>query len=72
MNVRLVRGLAALFFLLFVVAVTWPGMRPFNRTRPLVLGLPFSLFWIALWVFASFLVFLLVDRIESRAREGQE
>lgn len=72
MTVRRVRWLAALFFLLFVVAVTWPGMLPFNRIRPLVLGLPLSMFWIALWVFCSFLVFLMVDRIESRAREGDE
>jgi hypothetical protein len=72
MNVRRVRQLAGAFFLLFVVAATWPGMLPFNRIRPLVFGLPFSMFWIALWVFCSFLIFLLVDRIETRAREGDD
>ncbi|MBT8396432.1 MAG: DUF3311 domain-containing protein [Gemmatimonadetes bacterium] len=61
-----------LFFVLFVLAVTWPGMIPFNRIYPLVFGLPFSMFWIALWVFASFLVLLLVDRTEGRAREEDE
>jgi hypothetical protein len=63
---------AALFFILFAVAVTWPGMLPFNRIYPLVLGLPFSMFWIALWVFCSFLVLLLVDRIEGRNRKEGE
>lgn len=72
MNVRTVRRLATLFFVLFVLAVTWPGMVPFNRIHPLILGLPFSMFWIALWVFCSFLVFLLVDRVEGRAREEDD
>jgi len=72
MNVRWVRGGAGAFFLLFVLAVTWPGMLPFNRIRPQLLGLPFSMFWIALWVLGSFLVLLLVDRVESRARREDE
>jgi len=71
-NVRWVRRGAALFFLLFVLAVTWPGMLPFNRIHPLILGLPFSMFWIALWVFCSFLVLLLVDRVEAGARKEDE
>jgi len=72
LNVRWVRRGAALFFLLFVLAVTWPGMLPFNRIHPMVLGLPFSMFWIALWVFCSFLVLLVVDRVEGRNREGED
>ena len=71
-NVRLVRWATAIFFLLFVLAVTWPGMVPFNRIHPLVLGLPFSMFWIALWVFCSFLVLLIVDRVEGQARKGDD
>jgi len=67
-RLRWTRRGVALFFLLFVFAVTWPGMIPFNRIHPLVLGLPFSMFWIALWVFSSFLILVLVDRIEGRAR----
>lgn len=70
MTVRGVRWGASIFFVLFVLAVTWPGMLPFNRTNPKVLGLPFSMFWIALWVFMSFLVLLLVDRVEGRSRGG--
>ena len=71
MSVRWVRRGTAIFFVLFVLAVTWPGMLPFNRIQPLVLGLPFSMFWIALWVFCSFLVLLIVDRVEGRSR-GEE
>ena len=72
MSIRWVRRGAALFFFLFVLAVTWPGMLPFNRIYPLVLGLPFSMFWIAFWVFCSFLVLLLVDRVEGRDRGEDE
>lgn len=68
MSLRAARVGAALFFLLFVVAVTWPGMVPFNRIRPLVLGLPFSMVWIAFWVCLSFFVFILVDLVEGRNR----
>jgi hypothetical protein len=70
LSVRWVRRAAALFFLLFALAVTWPGMIPFNRIRPTILGLPFSMAWIALWVVLSFLLLLLVDWVEGRARKG--
>jgi hypothetical protein len=66
MSLRTARAGAAVFFLLFLVFVTWPGMTPFNRIHPLVFGLPFSMFWIALWVFLSFLVLVAVDRVEER------
>ena len=72
MSVRRVRWVTAAFFLAFVLAVTWPGMLPFNRIHPLVLGLPFSMFWIALWVFLSFLVLLLVDWVENKDRERED
>lgn len=61
-----------MFFLLFLLAVTWPGMIPGNRIFPLVLGLPFSMVWIASWVVLSFLVLLLLDREEGKARHPDE
>ena len=69
MRIRWARRGAAAFFLLFTVAVTWPGMLPFNRIRPWILGLPFSMAWIALWVVLSFLVLVGVDRAEERSRK---
>jgi hypothetical protein len=72
MTIRRVRVGAVIFLLLFAAAVTWPGMVPANRIEPLILGLPFSMVWIALWVVLSFLVLLLVDRLEGRARRGQD
>lgn len=64
--VRIVRIFAAAFLALFLVAVTWPGMVPFNRVRPLVLGLPFSKAWVALWLVLGILVLWLVDVVERR------
>jgi hypothetical protein len=72
MSVRWVRRGTALFFLLFVLAVTWPGMLHFNRIHPLVLGLPLSMFWIALWVVCSFLILLLVDVVEGKTRKADD
>jgi hypothetical protein len=69
---RLVSWGTAGFFLLFTAAVTWPGLIPFNRIQPTILGLPFTMAWIALWVVLSFVVLLLVDRLEGSSREGDE
>jgi hypothetical protein len=65
-SARTARVVAVVYFLSFAVAVTWPGMIPFNRIFPLVLGLPFSLFWIALWVTGGVLVLWLLDVAEKR------
>lgn len=65
MKVRAVRTLAAVFFLLYAVALTWPGMLPFNRIRPFVLGLPFSMFWAAAWIVGGMLVLWIVHRVEG-------
>lgn len=68
MSARTARIVAVVYFAAFAVAVTWPGMIPFNRIFPLVLGLPFSLFWIALWVTGAVFVLWLLDVAENRER----
>jgi hypothetical protein len=61
-----VRVLLGIFYFAFLFAVTWPGMLPFNRIEPRVLGLPFAFAWPALWVTASFFVLAALDRSEDR------
>jgi len=39
-----------------------------NRLRPTVLGLPFILFWIVLWVALTPLALFFADRLERRDR----
>ena len=68
MSLGVARGLTALFFVLMMVFTTWPGMVPFARVRPLILGLPFSFAWVAIWIVASILVLLGLDRVERRYR----
>ena len=53
---------AAVYIVLMAVAVTYPGLVPFNTIRPYVLGLPFAFFWPAAWVALSTLVFYFVQR----------
>jgi len=36
--------------LVFLLATTWPGAIVFNRVQPLILGLPFNLFFIAVLI----------------------
>ena len=45
---------ATLWFLLVAVGSTWPGFLPFNRIRPLVLGMPLSLFYLGALAVLSF------------------
>jgi hypothetical protein len=65
------RAGAALFFLAFAVGVTWPGVTPFNRVHPLVLGLPFNMAWVAFWIVGGALVLWGLDRVETRHRSGR-
>jgi hypothetical protein len=45
---------------------------PFNRVHPLVLGLPFNMAWMALWIVGGALVLWTLDRIEGRHRSGRD
>ena len=65
MSVGAARRLFVVYFTLYAAFLLYPGVLPFNRVRPLVLGLPFSFFWVVLWVALAFVVFLLVDRAET-------
>ncbi|MEO0883694.1 MAG: hypothetical protein AAFY34_13335 [Pseudomonadota bacterium] len=53
MSVRAVRWAVIAYMLLFLLATTWPGAMLFNHVQPLVLGLPFNLFVIALLIIGA-------------------
>ena len=57
--------LATLYFVAMAVAVTFPGVIPFNRIRPFVFGVPFVLVWYLAWVAGALLVFLALYRTED-------
>ena len=66
------RRFTAVFFGVFLIAVTWPGYLPANRMTPSVLGLPLSFAWPAMWVVAGFIVLVLLDRSETRREDEEE
>jgi uncharacterized protein DUF3311 len=47
------------------------GGIPFaNRVTPFVLGLPFILFWIVLWVALTSVIMLVIYRLDPANRDG--
>lgn len=70
MKGRVVPILAVAYFLAMLAFVTYPGYVPFDRIRPLVLGMPFSLFWQVAWISGSALVLGGVFLWERSARGG--
>lgn len=60
---RIAHITAAVYVVLMAIAVTYPGLLPFNTTRPYVLGLPFAFFWPAAWVAGATVVFYFVQRV---------
>ena len=60
---KLQHGLAALPFLGILVGIFFA-----NRTEPFVLGLPFALFWITLWVVLTAAIMALIYRLDHHGR----
>jgi Protein of unknown function (DUF3311) len=56
---KLQHGLAALPFLGILVGIFFA-----NRTEPFVLGLPFALFWVTLWVLLTAVIMAVVYRLD--------
>ncbi|MGD8866600.1 MAG: hypothetical protein PVI01_03205 [Gemmatimonadales bacterium] len=68
MKLRLVPVFGIAYFLAMAIFVTYPGYVPFDRIRPFVLGLPFSLFWQVMWICGAVLVLATVFFWEANAR----
>lgn len=67
-----VRWSTAAFFVLYSLAVTWPGAVPFNRVDPRFLGMPLSMTWTASWLVLAFVVLLVLDRHETAEEDRRE
>lgn len=72
MKLSTARTLAGAYLLTALVFVTWPGLVPFSKIEPLILGLPFSMAWIAMWVSGTVVMLFLLDRVEKRYRDDAE
>jgi hypothetical protein len=71
MSTRAARRLVIVAFILYSLVLTWPGVLPFNRIRPFVLGLPFNFFWVVLWVVIGGLALWAADRAYSKAADNE-
>lgn len=62
---RFYRGVLTFFILIFV-AMIWPVVTLFSHATPLILGLPFFLFYLSSLLVGSFLVLLWLFLWEER------
>ena len=54
-------------FLLFALAVMWPGALLVAGGGPLVFGLPRSLAWYIFWILVSLAALVVLDHFENRS-----
>ena len=66
----LIRRLALGFFLLYLLAVTWPAATLFRLPEPMVFGLPLSMAWPIAWLLMGWIVLLVVDHFDNKG-EGE-
>ncbi len=69
MSIRAVRLAISAYMVLFLLATTWPGATFFNSVTPLVFGLPFNLFFIAILIVGG--LAMLVGLYVSEQRSGE-
>ena len=72
MSVRGAQRLFVIYLLAMAVFLTYPGIAPFNRVRPFILGLPFNIVWVAAWVALGLVVLLVVDAAITRAERQEQ
>ena len=70
MKIRVVPALVVAFYVVMWVVLIYPGYIPFNRIRPFVLGMPFSLFWQVAWIVATVVVLAGLFAWERRTRSA--
>ena len=63
---RWARWLAIVYFVAMAIAVTFPGLAPFNSIQPFVFGIPFVFAWVLSWLVGSLIVFFILYRVYAR------
>ena len=69
MSIRAWRLIAWVYHAFFLFFVIWPGQALLNKPTPLIIGLPRQMFWAALWITGSLVVFWRLDRAEAPFRD---
>jgi TRAP-type C4-dicarboxylate transport system permease small subunit len=68
-SVRGARRIVVAYLIAAVIVLSWPGAQHFNSVTPRILGLPFSIFFVAAVALSGSLVMLLQERAVSRVED---
>ena len=60
---RAATGTAIVYFIAMAIALTFPGINPFNTIKPFVFGIPFVFAWYILWILGALCVFGFLDKV---------
>lgn len=60
---RTAAWIAIVFFSAMTVALTFPGIAPFNTIRPFILGIPFVFAWYIIWILGALSVLFYLDKV---------
>jgi hypothetical protein len=60
---RTAAWVAIVYFVAMAIALTFPGIIPFNMIRPFVFGVPFVFAWYIAWVVGALCVFGFLDKV---------
>lgn len=66
MKRSLIHRLVIVFFVIYLLAVTWPIAQWVRGPTPLVLGFPLPLAWSIVWILLGFVVLIILDWFEER------
>ncbi|MEL7189465.1 MAG: DUF3311 domain-containing protein [Pseudomonadota bacterium] len=69
MRIQTVRWIVAAYLLLFLFFTTWPGAILINTVGPLVFGLPFNLFCIAILIVIALCLLAILYASEQRSED---
>lgn len=61
-----------IYFAMCALAMVWPGALVANRIEPMIIGLPFFLFWYVAWVFALFVGLVVAYRRDVKQEVDDE
>ncbi len=70
MTTRAARWLVFAYLAAYTIFLVYPGILPFNRSHPLVLGMPFVMVWVSSWVLLGVLVSWVLERATTRAEDA--
>ena len=66
---HLIRRFAICFFLLYLLAVTWPIATWFGSAEPFLFGLPFSMAWPVAWILLGWITLMVLEHFEQKGED---